>query len=80
MTCREFADFMMDYLAGELPSESRESFERHLAICQNCRNYLAGYQETVRLGKRAFEDGEKPLPSDVPDDLVKAILSARRPS
>jgi anti-sigma factor RsiW len=80
VTCREFADFMMDYLGGELPSESRESFERHLAVCENCQKYLAGYRETVRLGQHAFEDSEKALPSDVPDDLVKAILSARRPS
>ena len=79
MTCREFADFMMDYLAGELPQDSLASFERHLGACQNCQKYLAGYQDTVKLGKRAFDQTAE-LPADVPDDLVKAILESRRRS
>ena len=33
MTCREFADFMMDYLSGELSSESRAAFDYHLSLC-----------------------------------------------
>ena len=80
MTCREFANFMMDYLAGELPQEACASFERHLHACQNCQQYLAGYQETVKLGKRAFDSTETELPADVPEDLVKAILATRRSS
>ena len=77
MTCREFADFIMDYLSGELPSESRAEFEYHLSLCTNCRRYLASYQETVKLGKRAFEDDDANVPSQVPEELVKAILAAR---
>ena len=80
MTCREFADFITDYLAGDLPQDSRASFERHLRVCQNCQKYLAGYQETVTLGKRAFDQTAAELPADVPDDLVKAILESRRRS
>ena len=78
MTCREFADFMMDYLSNELPAESRAQFEYHLSLCGNCRKYLRSYEETVKLGKRAFDDEDSALPPDVPDDLVKAILAARR--
>ena len=77
MTCREFADFMMGYLSGELSSESRAEFERHLSLCNNCRRYLASYEETVKLGKRAFEDDDANVPSQVPEELVKAILAAR---
>ena len=78
MTCREFADFMMDYLSGELTSESRAHVEHHLSLCANCRKYLRAYEETVKLGKRAFEDEDTALPGDVPEELVNAILSARR--
>jgi anti-sigma factor RsiW len=78
MTCREFADFMMDYLSGELSSESRSLFEHHLSICTNCEKYLTSYAETVKLGKRAFGDEAGALPAEVPDGLVKAILAARR--
>lgn len=77
MTCREFADFMMDYLSDELPTESRAVFEHHLSLCINCRRYLTSYRETVKLGKRAFEEDDASVPSQVPDDLVKAILAAR---
>jgi anti-sigma factor RsiW len=77
LTCREFADFMMDYLSDELSTESRAAFEYHLSLCINCRRYLASYRETVRLGKRAFEDVDADVPSQVPEDLVKAILAAR---
>jgi putative zinc finger protein len=78
VTCREFADFMMDCLSNELAGESRTQFEYHLTLCVNCRKYLRSYEETVKLGKRAFDDGDSALPADVPDDLVKAILAARR--
>ena len=78
MTCREFADFMMDYLSNELAAESRTQFEYHLSLCINCRTYLRCYEETVKLGKQAFDDEDSALPADVPDDLVKAILAARR--
>jgi anti-sigma factor RsiW len=78
VTCREFADFMMDYLSDELSPESRGQFEHHLNVCANCRKYLTSYEETVKLGKRAFDDEDAPLPADVPEGLVKAILAARR--
>ena len=77
MTCREFADFIMDYLSGELSAESRAAFEYHLSLCINCVRYLASYQGAVKLGKRAFEDDDAKVPSQVPEELVNAILAAR---
>jgi anti-sigma factor RsiW len=77
VTCREFADFMADYLSGELPADSHDHFERHLRVCANCRKYLAGYEASLELGKRAFEDDDRDLPGDVPEELVKAIIEAR---
>ena len=77
MTCREFADFMADYLSGDLPTAVTSAFDHHLTLCVNCRRYLTSYQETVALGKRAFDDESAPLPADVPEQLVQAILAAR---
>ena len=77
MTCREFADFMMDYLSDELSTESRATFEYHLNVCKNCQRYLASYRETIKLGKRAFGAPDADLPSQVPEELVRAILAAR---
>ena len=78
MSCREFADFIADYLSGELPSHIREQFNEHLGVCVNCVRYLDGYKATIALGKAAFETNEEPVPADVPEDLVKAILASRR--
>ena len=77
MTCREFADFIADYLSGEVSSSTHEELERHLGLCPNCRRYLTIYEETIRLGKAAFEEPDAALPADVPDELVAAILAAR---
>jgi anti-sigma factor RsiW len=77
VTCREFADFIADYLSGELPPGGRSAFEHHLQLCTNCQKYLAGYEAAVKLGKRAFDDDDAALPADVPEELVKAILDAQ---
>jgi anti-sigma factor RsiW len=78
MTCRELADFLMDYLSGDLPDLERTAFERHLSLCQNCEEYLRQYQTTVEAGRRAFAHPDDNVPVDVPEQLVLAILAARR--
>ena len=77
MTCREFADFIMDYLSADLSPRVSTLFENHLSLCLNCRKYLTSYEQSVKLGRHAFDDDEAPVPGDVPEDLVKAILAAR---
>jgi anti-sigma factor RsiW len=77
VTCREFAEFIGDYLSGELPAAARAEFDHHLDLCVNCRKYLSGYEATVKLGRAAFEDESATLPADVPEPLVEAILAAR---
>jgi anti-sigma factor RsiW len=79
VTCREFADFMAEYLAGDLAPDLQRPFDHHLSVCVNCQRYLTSYRETVALGKRAFADDDAALPADVPDELLKAILAARSP-
>jgi anti-sigma factor RsiW len=80
VTCREFADFMMEYVSDELPATSRALFEHHLTLCSNCEKYLTSYTQTVTLGQRAFDDDDAALPAEVPEELVKAILATRRSS
>ena len=48
--------------------------------CPSCITYLDTYRETIRLGKAVCADPEGPVPEDVPDQLVRAILAARRGS
>ena len=77
MTCRELADFLGDYVSGELAADVQTSFERHLNLCVNCRRYLEQYRQSIALSRRAFDDVNAAPPDDVPEDLIEAILAAR---
>lgn len=57
---------------------ARAEFERRLAECPDCPLYLKSYEETITLGKAAFADPEAPVPPDVPEELVQAILASRK--
>ncbi len=78
MTCQELIEFLMDYVDGDLPPAEHGRFEEHLGLCTDCRTYVTSYRETVRLGKMICRPGRDELPEDVPEDLVQAILEARR--
>ena len=78
VTCRTFVEFLMDYMSGELPATQRDEFDEHLAACVACVAYMKSYSDTIKLGKAAFADPDAGVPDDVPEDLVKAVLAARR--
>lgn len=78
LTCRQIIDYVQAFLDGELPRRERTIFELHLNLCPDCLNYLRSYQATLALAKRAGRD--EPTESPVPDDLVQAILAARKQS
>jgi len=77
LTCREFVEFLANYLAGELLPPIQAEFEFHLTDCPDCALYLKSYEVTVRLGKEACADLDAPVPAEVPEELVLGILAAR---
>jgi anti-sigma factor RsiW len=77
MSCRTFIEFLSEYLAGELTEAERVEFEAHLAECSWCVAYLENYRQTIRLGKEALVQPTGPVPEEVPEELVQAILAAR---
>ena len=78
ITCREFIEFLWAYLSEELPESQRERFEYHLTGCKSCLAYMNSYLETIRLGKDALSDPGGEVPEDAPEDLIKAILDAKK--
>ncbi len=78
MTCRELIDFLMSYLDGELPAKQQQSFEEHLAVCPECDSYVASYRTTVHLVRQVCSETDDGVPPEVPEDLVGAVLEARR--
>ena len=77
MKCREFADFMMDYITGELAPDTQAAFERHLSRCPKCPKYFEQYKATLAAGKSAFASPDDDVPGDVPEDLIQAILATK---
>ncbi len=75
MNCRECADFLADYVAGELPAAELAVFERHLKACSNCEEYMRQYRTTIAAGRAACADPN--AAADVPEPLIRAILAAR---
>ena len=78
MTCREMVEFLMGYLESDIPEAQRAEFERHIQLCPPCLDYLETYKKTIRLGKTVCQAEEDAVSGDVPEELVQAILAARR--
>ena len=75
LTCQQLIDFIMSYLDGELPAEQRAEFDRHMSAWPSCVDYLKTYEKTVLLAKQCANE---PVPDEVPESLVQAILEARK--
>jgi anti-sigma factor RsiW len=76
LTCREFVEFLADYLSRQLQPAQTENFDAHLARCPQCAAYLQTYRETLRLAPGAYRAAEGTVPPDVPEELVRAIMDS----
>ena len=78
LTCREFVEFLDDYIAHDLAGDALASFEKHLSDCPPCVAYLETYRESIRMSRAALKGSDADVPQAVPEELVQAILDARR--
>ena len=78
LTCKEFDDFMVDYLDQELPVWQKFMCWLHVKMCRECAHFIREYQRTIALGKMAYDDPDEPLPDSVPEELIEAALAHRR--
>ena len=77
MTCQEMADFILDYIEGNLADVERTTFEKHLSKCPSCIAYVRSYKTTqVVLDDLCCECRDE-TPREVPEELINAILKAR---
>lgn len=76
LTCQACADFLVDYLNGDIADEVRTTFEGHLDRCRNCRAYLEQYAAVIKAGQHVCE--RENADAAFPEELVQAILDARR--
>jgi predicted anti-sigma-YlaC factor YlaD len=66
LVCREFVQFVTDYLEGVLPNHERRRFEAHLAECDGCTGYLEDVRRLV--GSLSL------LPLAPPDPHTREVL------
>ena len=78
LTCREFIGFLDEYVAGTQDAAVRREFERHLQLCPPCVDYLRTYRHTIDLVRRTCAEQPEDAPVGAPEELVQAILAARR--
>lgn len=70
-------DTLLAVNLAELTPAERATFDNHLARCPHCVQYVQRYQETMRIGKVALSPSAEAVPTEVPEDLIKAILVSR---
>lgn len=78
-TCREVIEFLDDFVSRRLPADQMAEFEAHLGICPACRDFLKTYSDTIALSRGAMKEAAGQGAARMPEDLVKAVLAARRP-
>jgi hypothetical protein len=77
LSCAEFESFVLDYFEGALSARQYAVFKMHLMVCRDCKSYLAAYERSVAMGKEVFKEPYTPVPDDMPEDLIQAILAAK---
>ena len=77
LSCQALIEFLDDYVEDRLPTVERARFEEHLEVCDACVRYLKSYRGTVQL-LSVVASQDAAVPEDVPSQLVRAILEARR--
>ena len=77
LTCMEFERFVHDYQEGSLSPRERRAFDLHMELCPMCLVYFESYLQTIELGRRICATDDEAAVTDLPEDLVSAILAAR---
>ena len=73
MMCQELVEVLTEYLDATLGAHDRARLEAHLTICDDCREYVAQFQQTVVLTGRA--DSGTLAPS-LRDELAQRVPRA----
>jgi anti-sigma factor RsiW len=74
IVCRDAVSLVTDYLEGALSPAMAARFERHLASCDGCEEYLREMRISIQLTNR-LEPEE--VPEHVLDGLVAVLLAYR---
>jgi anti-sigma factor RsiW len=68
LVCQQVVELVTDYLEGSLPRADRRRFEKHLAGCPHCTEYLAQMRATIAFTGAISADD---LPEPVVDEFAE---------
>jgi anti-sigma factor RsiW len=71
VVCQQAVEMVTDYVEDALPGLDRQRYERHLADCPHCTEYLVQVRETIRLAGRL-------TPSDMSAEMRDAFADVFR--
>ena len=71
LVCRDAVALVTDYLEGALSKRDRARFERHLAACDGCDEYLRQMRATINLLGRVEPEDLDPAARD---EIVQLLL------
>jgi anti-sigma factor RsiW len=71
IACQQAVEMVTDYLEDVLNRGDKQRFERHLAVCPHCTEYLAQVRETIRLAGRLTPEDLSPPMRDAFTDLYR---------
>jgi anti-sigma factor RsiW len=69
--CQEVVEMVTDYLEDALGRGDKQRFERHLAGCPHCTEYLAQVRETISLAGRLTPEDLSPPMRDAFTDVYR---------
>jgi anti-sigma factor RsiW len=77
LSCQELVELVTDYLEGALGARDLSAFERHLAGCDGCTEYVEQLRATVRAtGMLTIDD----FSSEAETALLQAFRDWKRSS
>ena len=70
-----YDNFLYDFHEGQLSYAEKIKFKLHLSMCTECKAYVRGYKNTIRIAQAGFT---KPEPMEsIPEELIEVILKSR---
>jgi len=68
--CARLVETITEYVEGTMSARERTRFERHLAACGSCQEYVAQFRQTIELTGRLSVDDVDALPQPAREALL----------
>lgn len=75
MKCRELAELLVDYIAGEVDPNLAQHIKEHLCECPPCVRFVDTYQVTVKLTRKLPMVA---MPVELLQRLRQAVVEAQQ--